>query len=196
VSLKAFDIANEKMQSKRQTISSLNDIIPVASRRWEFNLNLSTPEQLEMTSSLKLQQYQLHSETTSSHSNERTLARLRTAKVWEAARSPISTIFMTLFMSWMSGSNVNIFSIMITVYSFINPIKAILSVNEVFSRFEDHNSSLFLPKLTYIGINLVTLSIAVYKCSVLGLLPTTVSDWISYLPMKRAMEYSVGFTVC
>jgi hypothetical protein len=44
--------------------------------------------------------------------------------------------------------------------------------------------SLLVPKLAYIAINIVTLSIAVYKCSVLGLVPTSV-DWALYLPVKE-----------
>lgn len=50
-------------------------------------------------------------------------------KAWELAYSPGKSIFMTAFMMWMSGSSVNIFSIMITIYSFWNPFKAILQVN-------------------------------------------------------------------
>lgn len=35
---------------------------------------------------------------------------------------------MTLFMMWMTGSGVNIFNIMITLYTVANPLKAIVSV--------------------------------------------------------------------
>ncbi|PRP81619.1 hypothetical protein PROFUN_01126 [Planoprotostelium fungivorum] len=118
---------------------------------------------------------------------------LKYKKAWEQAKAPAGSIFMTMFMAWMSGSSVHIFSIMITIYSFINPVKAILSLNNVFSRFEDPSYSLLPHKLAFIAIHLVTIIIAVYKCSVLGLLPTTASDWSSMLPIKQADEFSAGF---
>lgn len=49
-------------------------------------------------------------------------------KAWETAYAPGRSIFMTLFMIWMTGSGVNIFNIMITLYTMYNPLKSILSV--------------------------------------------------------------------
>lgn len=51
-----------------------------------------------------------------------------------------------------------------------------------------------MPKLVYIGINLITLGIAIYKCSVLGLLPTTTSDWVHLISVKRVVLSSLVFT--
>jgi len=120
---------------------------------------------------------------------------LKVKKAWEVAKSPSKSIFMNLFMAWMSGTSLNIFSIMITLYSFINPVKAILGTQAIFSRFEDPAHNLILAKLIYIAINLFMVSVAIYKCWVLGLLPVTISDWVSLLAVKESLEFSTGFLI-
>jgi len=99
---------------------------------------------------------------------------------------------MTALMLWMSGSSVQIFSIMITILSIFNPVKAIMSINAAFVKFEDSKTSFILPKLLYIFFNVFSLSMAVYKCWSLGLLPTTPSDWLSFYTVKEAIEFSGG----
>eukprot|EP01117_Protostelium_nocturnum_P005938 TRINITY_DN2136_c0_g1_i1.p1 TRINITY_DN2136_c0_g1~~TRINITY_DN2136_c0_g1_i1.p1 ORF type:complete len:167 (-),score=59.03 TRINITY_DN2136_c0_g1_i1:38-538(-) len=161
-------------------------------RRWEMKMNSSS---LDVSSP----NFQIPSIEDSSKAplntkqSKNANADLKFKKAWEVAKSPSKSIFMSLFMAWMSGNSVNIFSIMITLYSFINPVKAILSLNSVFNRFEDPANSLLLAKLLYVAINMVTVIIAVYKFTVLGLLPTTASDWSSYLPIKDPLEFSTGF---
>eukprot|EP01118_Nematostelium_gracile_P016701 TRINITY_DN697_c0_g1_i1.p1 TRINITY_DN697_c0_g1~~TRINITY_DN697_c0_g1_i1.p1 ORF type:complete len:183 (-),score=32.58 TRINITY_DN697_c0_g1_i1:175-675(-) len=115
-------------------------------------------------------------------------AELKLKKAWEVGTSPAKGIFMTMFMLWMAGSTVHFFSIMMTLYSCINPIKAILGTNAVFARFEDPNVSLLAPKLAFIAINLVSLFIAMYKGSNLGLLPFSESDWVSFVPTKMPIQ--------
>jgi len=117
---------------------------------------------------------------------------LQQKKAWEVAKGPGKQILMTAFMLWMAGSGVNIFSIMITMYNIINPVKAIIATNSVFIKFSDGKNNMLEPKAVYIALNLVALAIAVYKCSTLGLLPTTPSDWVSMLPVKQAVEFSGG----
>jgi len=116
---------------------------------------------------------------------------LKLKKAWELAKSPGKSIFMQAFMMWMAGSSVNIFSIMITVYAMIGPIRAIFGLNSAFSKF-DLKQGLIEPKLVYVGLNLLTVAVAVYKCHSLGFLPTTDSDWVSILPVPQPVEYSGG----
>merc|ERR1712137_640687 len=116
-------------------------------------------------------------------------AQLKSKKAWELAKSPLSGMFMTAFMLWLSGSAVNIFSISITVYSMINPIKAIFSVSSGFKRFEEPQTSLLAHKLVFILLQLAAFSIAMYKAYYLGILPST-ADWSSYLAVKQAEEIS------
>eukprot|EP01112_Ceratiomyxa_fruticulosa_P002037 TRINITY_DN1217_c0_g2_i18.p1 TRINITY_DN1217_c0_g2~~TRINITY_DN1217_c0_g2_i18.p1 ORF type:complete len:160 (+),score=25.82 TRINITY_DN1217_c0_g2_i18:354-833(+) len=115
---------------------------------------------------------------------------LKLKKAWEVAKAPGKGILMTAFMLWMAGSGIHIFSIMITGYSILNPIKAIFGVSSTFSKFSDGSTPLFQPKIIYILLNLLSLSVALYKCSNMGLLPTAPSDWISMLQVKQPLEYS------
>lgn len=123
-------------------------------------------------------------------SKQKNNAELKSKKAWEVAKTPSKSIFMTAFMLWMSGSGINIFSIMITMYSVMNPVKDIFNVNNVFSKFEDASVNLLLPKLLYIFINCISLTIALYKCWVLGLLPTTIADWVYQVATKYPEEFS------
>ena len=84
-------------------------------------------------------------------------------------------------MFWMSGSSVSIFTIMITVQFLTSPLIAISSVNQSFAQFEHKDINLMLPKLAFIGLNLVLFGIAVYKFSVMGVIPVTPYDWIGII---------------
>jgi acyl-coenzyme A synthetase/AMP-(fatty) acid ligase len=105
--------------------------------------------------------------------------------------SPGKNLFTTAFMLWMSGSSIQIFSIMMTGMALINPLKAILTVNEAFKPFaKEEGLNLYIPKLTYLALQILSLGVAVYKCSTMGLLPLTSSDWVDYLPWKQYAEHS------
>lgn len=53
-------------------------------------------------------------------------------RAWELAKSPFKNIFMTLFMAYMTGSGVQIFSIMFTGYMLYGPIATLLATNKGF----------------------------------------------------------------
>ncbi|KAN0035587.1 hypothetical protein ACTA71_004869 [Dictyostelium dimigraforme] len=117
---------------------------------------------------------------------------LKVKKGWELAKSPAKNIFMTGFFLWMIGNGINIFTMPVIIYAVINPVKAIFQTNTMFSRFNDCKGDIIQMKLTFVVIQLVLLSVTLYKCSSMGLLPITPSDWISSLPIKKAIEYSSG----
>ena len=104
--------------------------------------------------------------------------------------APGKNIFMQGFMMWMSGSSINIFSIMITGMAFMNPIKAIISIDDTFKRFKDVD--LTLPKLAFIACNLGMVALALWKCNTMGLLPITAADWTSFLVDKDILEASTS----
>jgi hypothetical protein len=126
---------------------------------------------------------------------------------------------MNAFMLWMSGSGVQIFSIMITVMLLYNPFKAIFSVqkgtrkhyllsayllltfsNVVFEPFQitkknkksagqlDTGDPIFVPKIVFILCQLGVVSLGVWKCQSMGLLPTATSDWLAFMPAKVPVE--------
>ena len=47
-----------------------------------------------------------------------------------------------------------------------------------------------MPKLTYIFFNAVILAAAIYKFSVMGILPVAPYDWVSLIESKVPREHS------
>ncbi|KAI7870675.1 hypothetical protein BDF14DRAFT_1879263 [Spinellus fusiger] len=123
---------------------------------------------------------------------------IKVKRAWDVAMGPAKNIPMNAIMIYMSGSGVQIFSVMITFMLFFQPAKAILSFHQTFERFESKGAaakhhpeaSLWTPKLAYIGLNLVIMLLGVYKVNTMGLLPTTTSDWLAFLPPKQVLEYA------
>ena len=101
----------------------------------------------------------------------------------------------------MSGSGVHIFSIMITAMAIYNPIKSAFSVNTAFARFSDEKmspadrTSLLTSKLTFIVMNAAAMSGGLYKMSLMGLLPNTPSDWVSFLGVPPNVQYASGGSI-
>lgn len=104
-------------------------------------------------------------------------------QVMNIALAPGKNLFTTAFMLWMSGSSIQIFSIMMTGMALVNPLKALVAVNEPFRAFEkDEGVNLRTAKAIFIALQVLALAVALYKCSTMGLLPLTSVDWVDYLP--------------
>ncbi|KAI8873745.1 DUF1077-domain-containing protein [Ramicandelaber brevisporus] len=124
---------------------------------------------------------------------------LRYKKAWEAAIAPAKSIPMQGIMMWMSGNSVQIFSMMILVMMVSQPVRAIMSVNQQFERFQRTQDALAkgakavdltVPKLAFVGIQVFILLIAVYKCQSMGLLPFDESNWLAFLQPPTFLEIS------
>ncbi|POM64999.1 Hypothetical protein PHPALM_19386 [Phytophthora palmivora] len=59
-----------------------------------------------------------------------------------------------------------------------------------FASVNDGVIDLTQPKAVYMAGSLVGAAMGVYKCSNMGLLPTTSADWTWLLPIKQAVETS------
>jgi hypothetical protein len=114
---------------------------------------------------------------------------LKHKKSWEIVVGVLKGIPMNLFMMWMVGNSVQIFSIMMCGMLLLNPVRGILSVATTFEKLEDANVNLWLQKLAFVGAQLLCLGIGLYKCQSMGLLPTTTSDWLSFLEPKNAIFF-------
>lgn len=111
--------------------------------------------------------------------------------VMNIAYGPGKNLLTTAFMLWMSGSSIQIFSIMMTGMSLLNPLKAIFSVNDAFKMFnKEEGIDLRIPKLIFVGLQILGVAVALYKCSTMGLLPLTSADWVGYLPKVEFKENS------
>jgi len=111
---------------------------------------------------------------------------------WQLAKSPVGAVPMMLFMMWMSGSGVQIFSIMITLTNVANPLRAILSSGETFSRFAEPGVDVTLPRLLFCAVHFGTVLFALYKLDKMGLLPTHASDWLPVSPPLATLETSAS----
>ena len=124
---------------------------------------------------------------------EKNLKEMKLAKAWEASNRPIQSMLSTFLMLFMSGSGLNIISIIITCMAMWTPIGAFLSINTVFAQYEGEGISLIMPKLKYLALNMVLMAAGLYKFSIMGLLPVNAEDWISLVPISHPIEVSTGF---
>jgi hypothetical protein len=112
-------------------------------------------------------------------------------QVMAMAWSPGKGLLTTAFMLYMSGTSIQLFSIMTTGMALVNPIKAMAGTQEMFKEFKGEDGvDARIPKLIFVGIQLVALGVAIYQCSRMGLLPVTSADWTSFIPAKNILEHS------
>jgi len=116
------------------------------------------------------------------------LTKARVRQAWQITTKPVQQILMQGFMMYMSGSTINIFSIMITSMAFINPLTAIANVNSTFARLDDGKIDLTMQKLAFVAVQILGLLLAMWKCGTMGLLPLTSADWSGYIVIRKALE--------
>ena len=129
-----------------------------------------------------------YSHKTLTQQQQQALATKKNARAIAIATSPGKQIAMNAFMMYMSGKNLNIFSISITSMAILTPVMSILSIQTTFASLE--GVDLQMAKLIYVGLNLVWLAVGLYKMSVMRLLPTTSADWTGSIVWKEMLESS------
>lgn len=70
------------------------------------------------------------------------------------------------------------------------PFAAIFNVNKAFEPFEFKGLNLMLPKLIYLGCNFVSIALALYKFSNMGIIPVQPADWAGLFHDKVTIEVS------
>ena len=108
------------------------------------------------------------------------------ARAMSVASAPGKQILMNAFMMYMSGNQLNIFSISITSSAILSPLTSLFSVSKTFRQLD--GVDLQLPKLIFIGLNLVWFAMGMYKMGSMKLLPTTSADWTGSVVWKELME--------
>ncbi|KAK9452475.1 hypothetical protein V1511DRAFT_507625 [Dipodascopsis uninucleata] len=118
---------------------------------------------------------------------------LKIKKAWEIALAPSKSLPMNAIMSYFSGSSLQIFSLTMTFMLFSNPIKAIANVGPAFSRYEGEStgSRLLQAKLVFIGLQLLTIAVGIWKMGSMGVLPTKRSDWLAWEEEAKVFETGV-----
>ncbi|RPA87834.1 hypothetical protein BJ508DRAFT_410523 [Ascobolus immersus RN42] len=173
-------------------------ISPVASPQWVIDLNTLPPKRKPTATAIP----DPPGFSSSSSSGKKTEAApvasvadtddLFVKKAWEIAMAPGKSLPMNAIMMYMSGNSLQIFSVMMTFMLFMNPIKALFSVGAAFEKFENERTKgrLFLVKLTYVALQLVTIALGIWKVNGMGLLPTTRSDWLAWERERTPLERS------
>lgn len=73
----------------------------------------------------------------------------------------------------------------------LTPVKAIAATQETFKEFvKEDGVDTRVPMLLYLGFQLMSLAVALYQCSRMGLLPVTSADWTSFIPQKNILEHT------
>jgi hypothetical protein len=112
-------------------------------------------------------------------------------QIMAIAWSPGKNLLTTAFMLYMSGTSIQLFSIMTTGMALVNPVKAIAGTQETFKEFKvEDGVDTRVPKLLFLFFQLLSLGVALYQCSRMGLLPVTSADWTSFIPQKFFLEHS------
>eukprot|EP00123_Amoebidium_parasiticum_P022217 comp8250_c0_seq1/m.3673 comp8250_c0_seq1/g.3673 ORF comp8250_c0_seq1/g.3673 comp8250_c0_seq1/m.3673 type:complete len:178 (-) comp8250_c0_seq1:438-971(-) len=118
------------------------------------------------------------------------LVQLREAKAWEIAQGPIKAIPMNLFMMWMMGGSIQIFTMIMLVMMFATPIKGLGAVQQTFAPLGTEQS-FNMQKVVFVILNLVSLGVPLYKAHSLGLMPTA-ADWLFHEQHDPRLELAVG----
>jgi hypothetical protein len=96
---------------------------------------------------------------------------------------PVKSLPMTMFMLWMAGSDIHIFSIMMTGMAIYQPLQALGNTGSVFKMFSDEpalRGDVMRARLIYMACCLVALGVGLAKLHFMGLLPTSAVDWIDH----------------
>ncbi|KAH9464894.1 hypothetical protein MJO28_001400 [Puccinia striiformis f. sp. tritici] len=187
--------------TKLQTQGGLT-LIDLQSRP-SLGFNVANPPLCKEKSSSKQSSQNVTSNGSSSvgktQQEEIELNKLRQKKAWDLALAPAKQVPMQGFMMWMSGSGVQIFSVMMVYMLIKGAITASISVNQTFKPFEStipstpspsstkkpltkstKPKSLVPQKLTFVACQSLLLILGLWKVNGMGLLPTRSSDWIMY----------------
>ncbi|GAA5873657.1 hypothetical protein JCM3774_005006 [Rhodotorula dairenensis] len=124
------------------------------------------------------------------------LDELRQQKAWELATSPAKAVPMQAFMMYMSGSGIQIFSIMSVWFLLKQAVAGAMGVQQAFAGFDaaikpklvaspspHHQSrssepqSFLQQKIVYVVCQLGLLAVALWKIRSMGLLPDSAEDW-------------------
>lgn len=92
---------------------------------------------------------------------------LKIKKANEISNSPSKTILMTIFLLWISGNQIQIFPIIITIMNIYQPIMSIINIEQIFQEVE--GIPLKKQKIIFIFWNLIQIGLGMMKCYYMGI---------------------------
>ncbi|SCV04680.1 LAME_0H20384g1_1 [Lachancea meyersii CBS 8951] len=124
------------------------------------------------------------------------LSALVVQKAWQIAMQPAKTIPMNMIVSYMSGTSLQIISIMTAVMFVSNPIKSIVNIRRTFksvSMNPEVKSQVLMAMVMYVVFQVALMAIGVHKLNSMGLIPNTKSDWLFLEQPTAYKEKSFAF---
>ena len=115
---------------------------------------------------------------------------LLTKQSWNLALAPMYQVPMNLFLMYMSGSTISIFSLMMVGLLMYRPISALLTGKDFYKQLRGDQRP--LQMLVYLVANIASLLLGLYKCEMLGILPIYASDWITFGVEREVLEIVGG----
>jgi len=113
---------------------------------------------------------------------------MRKKAAMNLAMGPGKQMGMNMFMMYMSGKSLTIWTMNMLSSLLTGPITALSNVTKTFKKFESEGVDLTKEKLVFLGLNLVGLGMGLYKMNQMGLLPMTSADWVSSVVTKSSRE--------
>ncbi|CEP62969.1 chaperone EMC4 LALA0_S06e08042g [Lachancea lanzarotensis] len=119
--------------------------------------------------------------TTSKSDQKKNRSELVVQKAWQIAFQPAKSIPMNMIVSYMSGTSLQIISIMTAVMFVSNPIKSVVNIRREFRSVSGNpevQAQIRLAMVMYVLFQVVLMAIGVHKLNSMGLIPNTKSDWL------------------
>ena len=136
--------------------------------------------------------------TSTSHAHDAAIelqrSKLRVRRAFAYAQSSVSSVGMMGFMMWMSGSSVQVFSIMVVFGGVAQTTRAILGSKATFEAFRDgdERANVAPARMMFVLVQLAGLLLALRKLNTMGLLPSHASDWVGGWKPPRSLERAFG----
>lgn len=128
-------------------------------------------------------------DVTSSAAARRKAAQVAYAAAWRDAFAPVRGLLTAWLMLWMAGSAVQVFSVMSVVTVLVMQVQGLLGVRKKFAKAVRKNADLegrLMPQVVVCTVLCCGgVAMALWKCHMLGFLPTEESDWIALLPVEH-----------
>ncbi|KAL3232399.1 ER membrane protein complex subunit 4 [Nakaseomyces bracarensis] len=120
------------------------------------------------------------------------IAALQVQKAWEIALQPAKSIPMNFFMSYMSGTSLQIIPIMTALMLLSGPIKSVFTIRQAFKPVlgnPESQSQVYGIMCLYILFQAILVFIGLQKLNAMGLIPNKTSDWMAW---ENVVNYNKG----
>ncbi|CCK68487.1 chaperone EMC4 KNAG_0B00380 [Huiozyma naganishii CBS 8797] len=130
--------------------------------------------------------------------NSTQINELQVQKAWQIALQPAKSAPMNFFMSYMSGTSLQIIPIMTALMLITGPIQALFSIKAAFKPVMGNKATaeqVYAAMIVYVLGQGVLMYIGLRKLNQMGLVPNTKSDWLVWETITDYQQYVKSFVV-